>query len=138
MAIFKRLLSSERTEMKQRISELLLEYLDSSLENSPLASEEYFNLLTQLLTGDDSPQKSQDAVPKELKLVNPLQAFPGKKMPKEQPSQEAAGKAAPVKAVSEDSRRHFRQVFDRIDGELVKLFRLEQEKKALGLDGFMP
>ena len=29
-------------------------------------------------------------------------------------------------------------MFDRIDGELVKLFALEQEKKALGLDGFMP
>lgn len=30
------------------------------------------------------------------------------------------------------------QVFDRIDGELVKLSALEQEKKALGQEGFMP
>ena len=45
---------------------------------------------------------------------------------------------AVIKEVSEDSKRHFRQVFDRIDGEVVKLFTLEQEKKALGLDGFMP
>ena len=82
-------------------------------------------------------------MPKELKLANPSQAFignmiQGKKQPPKEPAQEASGKAAVVKEVSEDSKRHFRQVFDRIDGELIKLFRLEQEKKALGLDGFMP
>ena len=36
------------------------------------------------------------------------------------------------KELSEDTKRHFRMVFDRIDGELVKLFALEQEKKVLG------
>ena len=56
LAIFKKLINSSQRpeEVKQRISELLLEYLDSCLENSPLASEEYFNLLTQLLTGQET------------------------------------------------------------------------------------
>lgn len=35
-------------------------------------------------------------------------------------------------------RQHFRKVFDRVDGELDKLFVLELEKKQLGPDGFMP
>ena len=54
MAIFRRLLN--KNQLRPKITEMLLEYLDASLENSPLASEEYFNLLTLLLTDDTSSQ----------------------------------------------------------------------------------
>ena len=54
MAIFRRLISE--SQLRPKITEVLLEYLDISLENSPLASEEYFNLLTLLLTDDASLQ----------------------------------------------------------------------------------
>jgi len=37
-------------ELRLRITETLLQCLDESLENAPLASEEYFNLLSSLLT----------------------------------------------------------------------------------------
>ena len=78
-------------------------------------------------------------MPKELKLMNTNQGFFNNFKKPETASKAAKAQApAVVKEVSEDSKRHFRQVFDRIDGELVKLFTLEQEKKALGLDGFMP
>ena len=43
---------------------MLLESLDASLENSPLAADEYFNLLTQLLTENFEKKEA----PKELKL----------------------------------------------------------------------
>ena len=54
MAIFRRLLN--KNQLRPKITEMILEYLDASLENSPLASEEYFNLLTLLLTDDTSSQ----------------------------------------------------------------------------------
>lgn len=54
--------------MRPVITEILLRHLDASLENPPLACEEYFNLLTQLLTvtGDSSPNEEP---PKDLKLT---------------------------------------------------------------------
>lgn len=51
MAILKRLL--EEKELRPKITQLLLESLDESLEIAPLSSEEYFNLLTSLLTQPD-------------------------------------------------------------------------------------
>ena len=50
MSIFKILMDDDSRRVK--ITEMLLECLDSSLANSSLASEEYFNLLTQLLTSE--------------------------------------------------------------------------------------
>lgn len=76
LAIFKCLLSGEMKHLKQKITEMLFQYLDQSLENSAQASEEYFNLLTQLLTQEDeSSQQKSDAAPKELKLMNTNQAL---------------------------------------------------------------
>ena len=70
MAIFRRLLSE--SQLRPKITEMLLEYLDASLENSPLASEEYFNLLTLLLTDDTSLQQKEAVAPggppKELQI----------------------------------------------------------------------
>jgi len=57
--------------------------------------------------------------------------------PQKPPEVERKKKGAAMEA-SEDTKRHFKHVFDRIDGELVKLFALELEKKAVGHDGFMP
>ena len=126
MAILKRLL--EEKELRPRITQLLLESLDESLEIAPLSSEEYFNLLTSLLTQPDQQASEQDP-PKELRLATlaggpPIGLGEEKKAPRKA--------SAPPPEVSEETKGHFMQVFDRIDGELVKLSALEQEKKALG------
>ena len=154
MAIFRRCLSE--SQLRPKITEMLLEYLDASLENSPLASEEYFNLLTLLLTDDTSLQPKEAVAaggpPKELQLGKVGQLFANLGGARDapfaapHPKSDAKEKQADAKKkqqarpaeITEDTKRYFRKVFDRIDGELVKLFALEQEKKALGLDGFMP
>lgn len=41
----------QKTELRPRVTELLLGSLDESLETAPLSSAEYFDLLTSLLTG---------------------------------------------------------------------------------------
>jgi len=48
MEIMKRLLSEK--ELRPKITEMLLASLDESLDNASLSSDEYFNLLTSLLT----------------------------------------------------------------------------------------
>ena len=48
LQIFKKLLSNKQLHLP--ITETLLKYLEFSLEIDPLSSEEYFYLLTQLLT----------------------------------------------------------------------------------------
>ena len=62
MAIFKRLLAApseaDGADLKLRITEMLIGCLDDALSNPPLASEEYFNLLTQLLTAGSSESET--------------------------------------------------------------------------------
>ena len=113
--------------------------MDASLDNSPLASEEYFNLLTLLLTETNS-QVSTEEAPKELKLGNSNVFF--NTLAAEQKRDEVPRKRKQssilVNEVSESTKGYFRKVLGKIDGELAKLFTLEQEKRALGQDGFMP
>lgn len=100
--------------------------------------------MSNLLTHQDS--NKSDEPPKELRLGG---ALPGLKEPgnisiaklggdPEKVTKKSKAANQPPREVTEETKRHFRQVFDRIDGELVKLFELEQEKKKLGQDGFMP
>ena len=109
--------------MHLRITEILLDYLDFSLKIDPLSSEEYFTLLTQLLTNKDTVEDPGNYPPG---LLAPSIMKSTKSKEKEQ------------EPVSEDTKKHFRAVFSKIDGELVKLFELEKAKKNLGQDGFMP
>lgn len=78
-------------------------------------------MLSNLLTQQDKPD---DEVPKELRLGGPT-SNPFTKQPPEVVEKAKKKSAQPPAEVSEDTKRHFRQVFDRIDGELVKLFELE-------------
>ena len=137
MTIFKRILIEK--QLRPTISAMLLQYLDASLDNSPLASEEYFNLLTLLLTETNS-QVSTEEAPKELRLGNSNVFF--NTLAAEQKRDEVPRKRKQssilVNEVSESTKGYFRKVLGKIDGELVKLFTLEQEKRALGQDGFMP
>ena len=137
MTIFKRILIEK--QLRPTITAMLLQYLDASLDNSPLASEEYFNLLTLLLTETNS-QVSTEEAPKELKLGNSNVFF--NTLAAEQKRDEVPRKRKQssilVNEVSESTKGYFRKVLGKIDGELVKLFTLEQEKRALGQDGFMP
>ena len=137
MTIFKRILIEK--QLRPTITAMLLQYLDASLDNSPLASEEYFNLLTLLLTETNS-QVSTEEAPKELKLGNSNVFF--NTLAAEQKRDEVPRKRKQssilVNEVSESTKGYFRKVLGKIDGELAKLFTLEQEKRALGQDGFMP
>ena len=137
MTIFKRILIEK--QLRPTITAMLLQYLDASLDNSPLASEEYFNLLTLLLTETNS-QVSTEEAPKELRLGNSNVFF--NTLAAEQKRDEVPRKRKQssilVNEVSESTKGYFRKVLGKIDGELVKLFTLEQEKRALGQDGFMP
>ena len=135
MMIFKKLLTNKKLHLS--IAETLLQYLEFSLEIDPLSSEEYFFLLTQLLTQEEDGSASGEPQPIKLSLENALAHGPPKIVVE---TVEKKKKEPPVKQleITEDTKRHFTQVFSKIDGELVKLFQLEQGKKALGQDGFMP
>lgn len=55
----------------------------------------------------------------------PSTAFGIKPSSKEETKKSKKQVSAPTAEVTEQTKRHFRQVFDRIDGELVKLTALE-------------
>lgn len=100
------------------VAEMLLDYLDFSLKIDPLSSEEYFTLLTQLLTQSSSLTEDLNQFPGGL-LVDNITIPSNKKETKTEP-------------ISEETKRHFTQVFSKIDGELVKLFEIEKAKRTLG------
>lgn len=63
--------------LRPHVTEVLLGSLDQSLEITPLSGEEYFTLLTGLLTGQIEQQQSQE-LPRQLRLgsTNPQLGVP--------------------------------------------------------------
>ena len=120
--------------LKDDITEMLLGQLDQALNNEPMAAEQYFAMLTTMLA--IQPKK---AAAQQLSLANNTQrvryerkrtASPNLQPKEEMPSAE--------EEVSEATCRHFETVFSKVDSELTKLLVQEEERLALGHEGFMP
>ena len=109
--IFKKLLSDKKLHLP--ITETLLKHLEFSLENDPLSSEEYFNLLTQLLTQsnlEEVPSLSLEDRPDPRKIAKDaglILDVSRTVVEIDQKSKNPPQTATKTLEITEDTKRHF-------------------------------